>query len=91
MSFADILVSNSIQCASPFECNGGGKVLGLCGRPFSFPQNHFQFAKGDVCFCVDLWAGAGFCQATSDSLRSWDHGECQSFEICRLQMSFHSA
>jgi hypothetical protein len=70
MLIADIVVSVSVCCASPFECDGGGKVYSLCSRPFSFPQSHFQLAVRDVRFRIYLSAGASFCQATPDSFRS---------------------
>ena len=70
MPVADLLVSNSICCASTFERYRVGNVYGLYRRPFSFPQAHYHFAKGDVRFRIHLSAGASFCQATPDSLCS---------------------
>jgi hypothetical protein len=63
MRVADHLVSSSICCASAFERNRILILYGLYRGPFSFPQNHYQIATGDVRFRVSGSAGAGFGKA----------------------------
>jgi hypothetical protein len=70
MPAADYLVSNSIRHSSALGRYRVVDLYCLYRRPFGFPSNHYHLAKGDVCFCLHLSAGAGFCQATPDSLCS---------------------
>jgi len=70
MRVADHLVSSRICCASAFERKRLGNMHGLYRRPLGFPQDYQPVAKGDVCFCIRLPAGAcSSYQATPDPLR----------------------
>jgi hypothetical protein len=69
MSAPDHLVSRRICCASAFERHRLGNLYCLYRRPFSFSQDHYHIAEGDVRLRVCLSTGAGSDQATPDSLR----------------------
>ena len=70
MLVADLLVGTSIRRASTFERGRVVNVYCLYRCPFGFSANCYHLAKGDVRFCLQLSAGASFCQATSDGLCS---------------------
>jgi hypothetical protein len=70
MRVADLLVGISIRHASTFERYRVVNVYRLYRRPFSFSASRYRLAQRDVRFCLHLSAGASFCQATPDDLRS---------------------
>ena len=67
---ADVLVSNGIRFAPPFEHGSRGKVHGLCRRSFGFPQTHLHIAERDVRFSAHLSDGASFFQAAPHRVRT---------------------
>ena len=70
MCVADLLVSNRIRRASTFERYRVEHLHLLYRRPFSFSQDYYHLAKGDVRFCFHLSAGASVCQAAPDGICS---------------------
>ena len=66
---ADILVGNSIRCASTLECGRVGKVPGLCRRLFSISQGPVHNNAYYIRCRIHLSTAAGFRQATPDNLR----------------------
>jgi hypothetical protein len=69
VGLADILVGNSIRCASTFQRGRVGKMPGLCRRLFSISQGPVHNNAYYIRCRIYLSAANGFRQAMPDSLR----------------------